>query len=93
MSQVGKTALRGHGLADEGKPHYNAQGFFRWEGGHAKCECGLLSEAGVSQAAAKRWHREHKDAVRALRAPQSDEQGVSGAPGCPQDPREALRGE
>ncbi len=64
MSNRGKTFLRGHALRDEGRLHYTAEGVFRWRGGHAKCECGLLSEPGITQAAAQRWHREHKDAIR-----------------------------
>ena len=64
MSNVGKTLLRGHALRDEGRPHYTAEGVFRWKGGHAKCECGLIFPAGLTQAAVQRFHREHKDSLR-----------------------------
>lgn len=70
MSNIGKTLLRGHALRDEGRVHYGADGLY--VGGwpppgatlHAACSCGLLSPPGISQTAAKRWHREHKDSLR-----------------------------
>ena len=70
MSKVGKTLLKGHGLRHEGAVSYLPNGtwwsFYPRPGQtfHAKCECGALSPAGISQSAARRWHREHKDALR-----------------------------
>ena len=71
MSNVGKTLLKGHALRDEGQPAYLSDGTFdlnwryrRTREGRAKCSCGALSEMGVTQAEAKRWHRAHKDSLR-----------------------------
>ena len=69
MNNVGKTVLKGHGLRNEGIVQYdqNGQWVFYPQGStslHAKCRCGALSPAGVSQNAAKQWHREHKDSLR-----------------------------
>lgn len=64
MSQVGKTLLRGHALRNEGRRRYDASGLYDWHGDYAMCECGLLSQPGITQTAAKRWHREHKDSLR-----------------------------
>lgn len=64
MSNVGKTLLRGHGLRCEGRAYWDAAGRFSFYGEHAMCQCGQLSPRGISQNAAKRWHREHKDSLR-----------------------------
>lgn len=67
--RVGRTVLLGHGLRYEGRVIFNAKGVIEsWpsptETIHAKCSCGALSPPGISQNAAKRWHREHKDSLR-----------------------------
>jgi hypothetical protein len=69
MSNLGKTLLKGHALSDEGAVRYDQHGNsvdhpFAAVPLHAICQCGALSPAGISQAAAKRWHREHKDSLR-----------------------------
>jgi hypothetical protein len=68
VSNIGKTLLRGHALLDEGRPWFTAEGLFRWRlsdgTGRAQCECGELSDPGITQATAKRWHRVHKDSLR-----------------------------
>lgn len=74
MSDRGKTLLRGHALRDEGITRYSKTGqlltYWRWktDEAHAMCECGALSPANISQAAAKRWHRAHKDTLRQVTA-------------------------
>lgn len=65
MSNVGKTRLAGHGLQYEGRRRYNADGRYDWHGDYVKCECGLLSEPGITSTAARRWHDVHKDEIRA----------------------------
>lgn len=53
--------LSGHTLPFEGKIY----GYNRTvKHGRARCSCGALSPALDSDAARKRWHREHKDEVR-----------------------------
>ncbi len=69
MSDVGKTLLKGHTLRDEGGVWYGSHGklmptWRRDVDRHAKCSCGALSPANISQNAAKKWHREHKDSLR-----------------------------
>jgi hypothetical protein len=73
VSNVGKTALPGHGLKGEGSYRYDARGnrvtdygriVYEGDTLHAKCACGALSAPGISINAAKRWHREHKDSLR-----------------------------
>ena len=59
MSNRGKTLVKGHVLLFEGKPCgntiYQLRGF-----GFGKCSCGLSSERLGSNAARKRWHKQHK---------------------------------
>lgn len=60
--------VKGHALAREGAVAYGPHGHFVSPGLpvplHARCECGALSEPGISRSAAKRWHRQHKQQVR-----------------------------
>ena len=62
------TQIRGHGLQSEGKP-YGDSGEGGWmhlyqrHVGVGLCSCGATSEVLASDAARKRWHREHKAAV------------------------------
>ncbi len=70
----GQTLLKGHTLISEGFVHFNDQGVklsrslrlgsVRPSELHAKCSCGELSPPGISQYAAKKWHREHKQTIR-----------------------------
>ena len=64
MSNVGKTLLRGHALHYEGRSFWDSRGMFSLSGEYAMCECGQLAPRCISQAAVKRWHREHKDLLR-----------------------------
>jgi hypothetical protein len=64
----GKTLLRGHALRWEGagrredhRGRVTQQAFQR---GFALCECGARSPVLQSDAARRRWHRDHKDAIR-----------------------------
>lgn len=69
MSRVGQTIVKGHGLEHEGRRRYKPDGI-TWDPtgkGSARCRCGLLSEPGITVAAAMRWHAAHKDALRAER--------------------------
>ena len=69
MSNVGKTMVKGHGLISEGEVKFASDGTYvsYWRVGtneaHAQCRCGAMSPAGISQYAAKKWHREHKAEV------------------------------
>lgn len=69
MSETPSLRVPGHALQHEGKPfnwgeYY--QGWVRVYGGPngvGLCECGETSSLLGSDAARKRWHREHKRAV------------------------------
>lgn len=57
--------VSGHELVDEGAP-FSLDGWAYWPRrgtGHGKCRCGLLSPELPSEAARKRWHRQHKEEV------------------------------
>ena len=54
--------LPGHTLPFEGKVYGYG---YRVNYGRARCSCGAESPPLDSDAARKRWHREHKDEVRA----------------------------
>jgi hypothetical protein len=63
------TRLAGHYLYAEGKPFY-ADGrritTYGAQVGHGMCSCGSVSDAVFdTDAARKRWHRDHKDKIRA----------------------------
>lgn len=65
--------LKGHGLINEGvgySPSLTGEAIakrwpFLWHDGRGvgACSCGAKSEPLPSNAARKRWHREHKQAV------------------------------
>lgn len=57
--------IRGHALRNEGRAFHAGDRVFR---GRAVCECGTQSEPLESDAARKRWHRQHKAGVLAQRA-------------------------
>lgn len=67
------TRLAGHGLLAEGKPFHSALGDDgrprRMTGstGYGRCSCGVRSVLTTSDAARKRWHKEHKNLVRQSR--------------------------
>lgn len=68
MSERRKTTLKGHSLVNEGKPYaFSDEGnWLRCDGtaGRGLCSCGKPSPIFTSDAARKRWHRDHKDQVR-----------------------------
>ncbi len=59
MSMKGKTLVKGHTLIMEGQPC----GYARNGPGQGACSCGLRSPELSSNAARKRWHKEHKKEV------------------------------
>ena len=66
--QVVKAAIvKGHSLVGEGAAFTPAGERVLWNStsgvGHAFCSCGERSEALLSAAARKRWHRQHKTDV------------------------------
>jgi hypothetical protein len=70
MSNVGKTMVKGHGLQWEGGVVFDADGNLAagrlpQSQRYAKCRCGALSDVGLSQYRAKKWHRQHKADVLA----------------------------
>lgn len=70
------SVVAGHGLINEGDgypPGYPSEVYLRryWTMPHALsgvgvCRCGAISEPLPSNAARKRWHREHKAAISDL---------------------------
>jgi len=59
--RVAGHALRREGAAFDERGRLLSRGLYNQaNSGHAKCECGALSEDLPSTAARKRWHAEHK---------------------------------
>jgi hypothetical protein len=66
VSNVGKTLVKGHTLRFEGMALYDddGSGIYGWSRtGRGECSCGERSPVLESNAARKRWHREHKAEV------------------------------
>jgi hypothetical protein len=65
VSEVGQTALAGHGLLAEGKPFAHQDGtWIRAHGertGAGLCSCGEASPVLGTDAARRRWHNQHKE--------------------------------
>lgn len=63
------TQIPGHGLQAKGKPFIGGPGHWRrpgWGIGYGLCSCGEASPEQLdSDAARKRWHRQHKADVLA----------------------------
>lgn len=70
MKVKGRVLVKGHGLINEGtgyEPGWPPEAYLRrfWtmahdRGGVAVCWCGAISDPLPSDAARKRWHRDHK---------------------------------
>lgn len=64
----------GHGLQREGRGHRQLAGCIACDlgagkrEGHGLCSCGATSPHETSDAARKRWHREHKETIEATRS-------------------------
>ena len=63
MSNIGKTLVKGHTLLFEGQP-LGIDIYARRGLGRGKCSCGAMSELLLSNAARKRWHKQHKEEVK-----------------------------
>ena len=85
------TQIRGHGLKAEGKPYAdNGEGgwmhLYQQHVGRGLCSCGATSEVLESDAARKRWHKDHKAEVSATPPATLRPPARQGAPGSPEPP-------